>query len=90
MKINDAIREIMKTQRVTQRRLVETINANGGNIKSQSVIAERLKRSDTMQMDKALEMLDALGYELVVQPRSTRGKRASGAYVIDNKVGDDE
>lgn len=83
MKINEALKEIMKTQRVTQARMAQIIKA-----KSQSVVAERLKKGETMQMDKAIEMLEALGYEMVIQPKSTRGKRAAGAYVID--MGDKE
>lgn len=83
MKINEALKEIMKIQRVTQARMAQIIKA-----KSQSVVAERLKKGETMQMDKAIEMLEALGYEMVIQPKSTRGKRAAGAYVID--MGDKE
>lgn len=89
MTINKVIKTIMKRQGVTQGRIVELINTRGGQVKSQSVISERLKAGETMQMDKALEMLDALGYEIIVQPKSTRGKRAIGAYVIDMS-GDEE
>lgn len=92
MKINEAIKRIMKEKGITQQKLMETVNGKTGEtvIKSQSIIAERLRRGSTMQMDKALELLDALDYEIVIQPKSTRGKRANGAYVIDMKEGEDE
>lgn len=92
MKINEAIRKIMKEKGVTQNKIIEMVNGKAGEtvIKSQSIIAERLKRGETMQMDKALELLEALDYEIVIQPKSTRGKRANGAYVIDMQESDAE
>ena len=85
MKINEAIKKIMIERHITQQQMKDKINQNKGEIavKSQSIIAERLKRGETMQIDKVLEMLEALDYEIVIQPKSTRGKRANGAYVID-------
>ena len=86
MKLNKAIRNIMKETKTTQKKLMEAVNRNGGKsiIKSQSVIAERLK-SDNLGIDKLLEMMDAMDYEIVLQPKSTRGKRAIGAYVINSE-----
>jgi hypothetical protein len=91
MKITEAIRAIMKDTKTTQKKLVETINSNSGQItvKSQSVIAERL-RKDNIGVDKLYEMLEAMDYEIVLQPKSTRGKRPIGAYVIDNKESEEE
>lgn len=86
MKLSKAIRAIMKDTKTTQKKLMETVNRNSGTtiIKSQSVVAERLK-SDNLGVDKLIEMTNAMDYEIILQPKSTRGKRASGAYVIDNK-----
>ena len=78
MKINEAIRKIMKIKGVTQTQMKETLG-----YKSQSNVAGRLK-SD-MQMSNVVEFLNALNYEIVIQPKSTRGKRATGAYVINNE-----
>lgn len=90
MRINEAIKEIMKSKGITQEKLKDEVNTRAGKvvIKSQSVLAERFKRSSAMQIDKAFELLDALDYEIVIQPKSTRGKRASGAYVVN--MGDGE
>lgn len=86
MKLKNAIRAIMKDTKTTQKKLMETVNKNNGKIviKSQSVIAERLK-SDNLSIDKLIEMMSAMDYEIVLQPKSTRGKRANGAYVINNR-----
>lgn len=48
--------------------------------KAQSAVAKML-RSD-MQVSNAIRMLDIVGYEIIIQPKSTRGKRATGSYVI--------
>lgn len=78
MNITKAIRIIIKEKRVTQTKLAEMLG-----YKSQSGVGMRLK-SD-MQMSTVVQMLDVLDYEVIIQPKSTRGKRANGAYVIDNK-----
>lgn len=92
MKINEAIKEIMRSKGITQKKLQEEVNRKAGKevIKSQSVMAERLKRNNAMQIDKAYELLDALDYEIVIQPKSTRGKRANGAYVVNLEDGEGE
>ena len=78
MKINEAIRKIMKTKGITQMQMKNSLG-----YKSQSNVAGRLK-SD-MQMSNVVEFLNVLNYEIVIQPKSTRGKRANGAYVINNR-----
>lgn len=76
MTITLAIKEIMKNRGITQNELKEKLG-----YKTQSAVAERLKQK-SIGVDKACEMLDAIGYEMVIQPKNTRGKRAIGAYVI--------
>ena len=83
MKMQEAIKEILKEKRVTQQKLASELGYKG-----QSGVAMRLK-SD-MQISTAFEMLNALDYEIVIQPKSTRGKRANGAYVIDMKSAAEE
>lgn len=86
MKINEVLRRIMADTKTTQKRLMEMLNSAFGEntVKSQSIIAERLKR-DTLNFGTVVEMLSVMGYEIVIQPKSTRGKRAVGSYVADNK-----
>lgn len=76
MKINEAIKLAMKNQKTTQQQLADRIGA-----KSQSVISERLKMKN-LSADTILEMLDAIGYELVIQEKK-RGRRSEGQIVID-------
>lgn len=83
MKIAEAIKTIMKAKKVTQMKLAEETGYKG-----QSSVATRL-RGD-MQMSTAYKMLEALDYEIVIQPKSTRGKRANGAYVIDMEGGEEK
>lgn len=81
MRINNAIRKIMKDSKFTQQRMADILGK-----KHAKEIGSRLM-SKNMSFDRALEMLDALGYEIVVQP-VTAGQRKEGAIVIDGK--DDE
>ena len=76
MKASTAIKKIMKQTGWTQTKMAKAIGA-----KAQNVIAMRLSRSN-MTFDTAQEMLDKMGYEIVIQPVST-GKREEGAIVID-------
>ena len=52
--------------------------------KTVSGVSERL-RGKSIKVDTFVRFLDALGYELIVQPKTTRGAR-EGCY----KVGGDE
>lgn len=64
MKIGEAIKQAMKSQKITQVQLAEMVGA-----KSQSVIAERLKM-DNLSVNTTLEMLDAIDYELIIRPKN--------------------
>lgn len=81
MKIGEAIRQAMKNQKTTQKQLADRIGA-----KSQSVISERL-RMDNLSINTVIEMLDGIGYEMVIQEKK-RGRRPEGQIIIDR--GDDE
>jgi transcriptional regulator with XRE-family HTH domain len=76
MKISEAIKFAMKNQKTTQQQLAERIGAS-----SQSVIAQRL-RMDNLSVDTVLEMLDAIGYEIVIQEKR-RGRRTEGQIVVE-------
>lgn len=76
MKMNEAIKAAMKDTKTTQAQLADRIGA-----KSQSVIAQRLSLKN-LSVDTVIEMLDALGYELVIQEKK-RGRRPDGQLVIE-------
>ncbi|HHX79868.1 MAG TPA: helix-turn-helix domain-containing protein [Acholeplasmataceae bacterium] len=76
MKIGEAIRQAMKNQKTTQKQLADRIGA-----KSQSVISERL-RMDNLSINTVIEMLDGIGYEMVIQEKK-RGRRPEGQIIID-------
>lgn len=75
MTIGKAIRDVMKKRGVTQIEMRDKLG-----YKAQSAVAKML-RSD-MQVSNAIRMLDIVGYEIIIQTKSTRGKRATGSYVI--------
>ena len=80
MKETNIIRDIMEksTPKVTLEVLRERTN-----YKTVSGVSERLK-GQSMKVDTFLKFIDALGYELVVQPKTTRPAK-DGSY----KVGED-
>ena len=76
MKIKEVIRLAMKETKTTQQQLADRIGA-----RHQSVISERLKM-DNLSINTALEMLEALGYEMVVQEKR-RGRKREGQITIE-------
>lgn len=78
MKINTAIRDLMKEKKMSLSAMAEAIGKNKGND-----ISARLNHSN-MSFDKAVEMLNVLGYEIVVQEKKQGGRRAD-QIVIDQK-----
>ena len=53
--------------------------------KTVSGVSDRLSRGKSMKVDTYIQFLDALGYELVVQPKTAREAR-DGSY----KVGEEK
>jgi hypothetical protein len=78
MKINKAIREIMKNKNFSLSAMATALGKSKGND-----ISARLNNGN-MSFDKAVEMLDILGYEVVVQEKKQGGRRAD-QVVIDQK-----
>ena len=76
MKIAQAIKDIMKSKSMTQSGLAQTLG-----MKTQSVISERLNSAKTMSFDVAIEMLDVLGYDVVLKPKNGKGE----SYTITNE-----
>ena len=64
MKIGEAIKSAMKCKKITQTTLAEMVG-----VKSQSVIAERLKM-DNISINVVLNMLDAVGYQMTIEPKT--------------------
>lgn len=71
----EALRAVMKETRTTQERLAHLVGC-----KSQRAISERLHKQD-IKIGMMVEMLESMGYELVVQPK-TSGKRKIGQIVL--------
>lgn len=81
MKETEIIKDIMKnsTPKVTMDVLAERMG-----FASKSGVSERL-RGQGMRLESFLRFMDALGYEVIVQPKTARPAK-DGSY----KVGEDE
>lgn len=75
MKVNEAIRAIMKDRRVTQVHLANLLGV------TQPKVANNLTR-ENMRIDTLVELLEAMDCELTVQPKR-QGRRPEGQYVIN-------
>ena len=80
MQINKAIRQVMWDKGVTLLSMAKAIGKQRGND-----ISARLTNPN-MSFDKAVEMLNVLGYEIVIQERRPGARRAD-QIVIDQKEG---
>ena len=76
--INKAILELMKTKNVSLLTMAKALGKERGN-----EISSRL-RSTNLSFNSAVEMLSALGYEIVIQERKP-GVRRADQIVIDQK-----
>lgn len=72
---SDIIRTIMKAQGVTQKALAPAVGRERSNV-------SRILDRDGMNVNTLCDFLSALGYELVIQPR-THGKRPDWQYVVE-------
>lgn len=75
MVINEVIAQVMRDKKVTQAMMAKSI----GKEKATDVSARLASKN--MTFNRAIEMLEVLGYEIVVQP-VPRGKRPEGQYII--------
>ena len=78
MQISRAIRQVMLEKGVSLLTMAKALGKERGND-----ISARLHKPN-MSFDKAVEMLDVLGYEIVPQERRPGAKRAD-QIVIDQK-----
>lgn len=80
MKINEIILEVLKnTQKVDGRKKTQSDIASALNVKPQ-VVNDRLK-NENMKVNTAIELLEEMGYEIVVKPRDYGDKRE--IYVVE-------
>lgn len=79
MQINRAIRTVMKQKNITLLSMAKSLGKSRGND-----ISARLNNSN-MSFDKAVEMLNVLGYEIVIQERKA-GSRRADQIVIDQET----
>ena len=75
MIISETVKEVLRETRTTQSRLAELMG-----YKSQGTVGNALKARLSAEM--LVQWLDKLGYEVVVQPK-TSGKRKEGAIVLE-------
>lgn len=84
MKLKDAVKGMLKFRHKTQMELAEGIG-----IKRQSAIANALYRGN-MTVETLVKYCEVCGYEVVIQPTNTRGKRPEGQFVINETGREDE
>lgn len=83
MLVSEALKQAIKESGTTQARLAKALGYKG-----QSSIAERIKGNITVE--NMLAMMDAIGYEVVIQKKKP-GRRIEGQYALDlKKDGDSE
>ena len=80
MKINEIIIEVLKnTQKADGRKKTQSDIASALGVKPQ-VVNDRLK-NENMKVNTAIELLEKMGYEIVVKPKEYGDKRKS--YVVE-------
>lgn len=79
MRINEIIRSLMKENKVTQSSMAASIGKKRANDVSARLV------SKNMTFDNAIEMLEVMGYEVVVQKR-TAGARGKDQIVVGRSV----
>lgn len=83
MKINKAIRQLMRDRKMSLSSMADALGKKRGN-----EISARLV-NDNMSFDKAVEMLNVLGYEIVIQEKK-QGARRADQIVVDQKSTEEE
>lgn len=89
MKINTAIRRVMKDKGFTYHMMATALSAAIGKTITENSVGSKLSGGDNMKINNAIRFLSFMGYEIVVQPK-TSGARKAGSYVIDGRDENDE
>lgn len=88
MKVNEIIVDVMKNtvgpdgKRISQVAMVEHINEKFSQRVTPAALNDRLK-NENMKINTIIEMLDVLGYEVVIRPK----KDSRQTYVVDRGEG---
>lgn len=88
MKINEIILDVMGNtvmpdgKRITQVAIVEELNRRFQQNVSPAALSDRLK-NESMKTNTVIEMLDVLGYELVIRPKKDNRQ----SYVVERGEG---
>lgn len=77
MRVNEYVKQLIKASGFTQATLAKALGYN-----NQSSVAMRLSKSNSMTVDNLAEMLNLLGYDLVIQPKK-RGRKADDQFIIE-------
>lgn len=77
MKVTTAVQTVRKEKKVTYEQLAKAVGA-----KSYSNIKNLLSDKANPTVESLVPVLEALGYELVIQPKR-QGRRSDGQFVID-------
>lgn len=86
MKINEIIREVLENttteyqKKYTQTMLAEKMSEKAGKTISLALVNDRLK-TENMRVNSVIEMLDVLGYEMAIRPKSDKDPRK--VYVVE-------
>jgi hypothetical protein len=75
MKTSDILKKAMRDTHITQEQLRDRLG-----FANQSGVSMRINR-ENQSVNSLLEVLDELGYELVIQPKK-RGRRPDGQEVV--------
>ena len=75
----EIIRDIMKQS--TPRITLDVLRDRLG-YKTVSGVSDRLTRGDAMNLKNYIRFLDALGYEIIIQPKTARDPR-EGCYKLE-------
>ena len=83
MNQTEAIRAAMKYMKRTQKEVAEQIGIAQPTMSRYFTVS-----GGRMNMNTLCRILDAIGYEIVLQPKNTKGRRPDGAFAIEYDKGD--
>lgn len=69
MKSKDILEKVMKDEKVTQKELAQALGLG-----SQQAVGNLLKREGSVRLDRFVEMMNIMGYEIIVRKKKTIGE----------------
>lgn len=79
----EAIRAAMKYMHRSQKDVAEQIGVSQPTMTRYFTVS-----NGRMNLETLNKILDAIGYEIVLQPKSTKGRRPEGSFAIDYETKD--